>query len=79
MQQRASLQAASAAESQWGATYMAGPARGCALPAQAVALVGRLLRADPGQRPSAADVLAHPWIVAGQAKCLPRPPPQVRV
>lgn len=59
---------------------MAGPTtRSCALPAQAVALVGRLLRADPGQRPSAADVLAHPWIVAGQAKCLPRPAPQVRV
>ena len=56
---------------------MAVSTRSCALPAQAVALAGRLLRADPGQRPSAAEVLAHPWIVAGQAKCLPRPTPQV--
>ena len=65
------------AERQQSGADTAGSRRGCALPMLAVALVGRLLRADPGQRPSAADVLAHPWIVSGQAKCLPRPAHQV--
>lgn len=40
----------------------------CVLPLLAVQLVRALLRADPGQRLTAAAVLSHPWIVASQSQ-----------